>query len=213
MSYRAILAGILHLIMAISAANTQTTENPRPGEPSLIASVLSRSIVSFGGGLTIGQGLSADDLGYGFVLGRMHIFLNPLEPEGIYICTPSSYLLQRAGKTAIGDLRLTGIGWRGAPLIPWLGFDAQASLSVGTRRYETEQMGDWYIGIQPILGVYFFYDRNIDIGLSLEPMYVFLRLFGSKEVRNENYVNIFFYVSFKNATRRLEYPWADTLAK
>jgi hypothetical protein len=176
------------------------------GENSGSGTDWSRMITQFGFGSTVGDPLSSNDLGF-TVTFRNFFFLNPKLPDGAYVGFFGSTIVHTAGKTEIGDMRWGTLGYRSVFGPEWLSLDASVSFVQGSRMTGSELNGSGYIGIGPAFGAYAACGDNLDLGVSVEPVFNLLSLKSDSSVKAKSYTDIVFFICFKNLLKSERLPW------
>ena len=156
----------------------------------------SRSLFELGSSVTVGDNLSADNMGSGICY-KFAQYLNPSSPSSFYYGFLSGYFYHIAGGIDLVDTKYVTFGWRGL-IAPWLGVDASISPVLGARIYENTVEGSAYMGVCPTIGFYVPVSSRIDLALSYEPVFNLYTFDGNTSTKNKTYSDIVFMVEFKS---------------
>jgi hypothetical protein len=170
----------------------------------------SRMITQFGVGSTIGDPFSSNESGFSITI-RNYIFLDPQFPNGAYLGFIGGTMTHSAGSVQIGDIRWATLGYRSTLGPQWLSLDASISFVQGSRMTGSTLNGSGYMGISPTLGAYVACGRNLDLGLSVEPVFNVFNLESDDSVRAKNYVDIILFICLKNLLKGERHDWNETV--
>jgi len=166
-----------------------------------------RSLTEIGGSLTIGDGSSAANVGYGGCFRTLQYF-DHSKASGCYYGLFLSAFVHRVGDVEIGDTRLFHLGWRSPILFGAFGFDACVAPVLGSRIVGDVVLGEMYAGVSPALGVFFRINSVLDVKLAFEPV-VNLFGFGGSDASNLSYSDISLYLVVKSHYRRVRLDWGQ----
>jgi hypothetical protein len=199
MNRRHILLTIL-LLASFAFAFCEDTEQ---------ASSWSRMINQFGFGSTVGDPLSSNDPGFTITM-RNYFFFNPKVPDGAYFGVLGGSLIHSVGSTEIGDTRWATLGYRSVVGPRWLSLDASLSFVQGSRTTGSTVKGG-YLGLGPAVGAYIACSTNLDIGISVEPVFSIINLKSNDTAKPKSYVDIVFFVCMKDLFRNERHAWSETV--
>ncbi len=142
---------------------------------------------------------------------RNYSFFNSEEIGGFYWYIFGSSLIHRAGVVSIGDSRLAGAGWR-KDVLGKMGIDVGASIVNGSRVEGSFITASGFIGIAPVLGLFWDINDKFDVGVMAEPVFM-IWPFGSGFVQARNYIDISFTVTYKSFAEIKPLKWDNNITK
>jgi hypothetical protein len=192
---------ILIMTLCLFVVTLQAQQNPGS---------YSRSITKYGGAFSVGDTFTTDNLGYGLTT-MTYEFFDRFKPYGFYYGLGGADIMHTVGGVTIGDTRPVTIGWRKEVAYP-LGFDMSLSPVLGSRTIGNTILGNLYLGIKPMAGIFFVINENIDIEIAYEPV-IHIFNFSGSDVRNKTYHDLSLYVMLKKLSHVKNLGWYSTAPK